>query len=107
VRDDAVYLRHIAESIALVEHYLTGADGALSQDLFYDDRRTQDAVLRRMETLADAATTSPTRSRRAILRFRGVRSVTSATSSLTATPTSASSACGARSLLTYPPSRSP
>ena len=55
MRDDTVYLRHIAESIDLVEQYLAGAGGASSQALFYDDRRTQDAVLRRMETLADAA----------------------------------------------------
>lgn len=55
MRDDAGYLRHIAESIALVGQYLTGVDGGLSQELFCDDRRTQDAVLRRMETLADAA----------------------------------------------------
>lgn len=55
MRDDAVYLQHIAESIALVEEYLTGADGGASQQLLYGDRRTQDAVLRRMETLADAA----------------------------------------------------
>jgi uncharacterized protein with HEPN domain len=55
VRDDTIYLRHIAESLDLVKQYLAGTDGALDEDLFYDDRRTQDAVLRRMETLADAA----------------------------------------------------
>ena len=55
MRDDTVYLRHIAESIGLVEQYLAGADSALDESSFYDDRRTQDAVLRRMETLADAA----------------------------------------------------
>lgn len=37
-----------------MEHYLAGASGALDEHLFYEDRRTQDAVLRRMETLADA-----------------------------------------------------
>jgi len=55
LRDDAVYLRHIAESIDLVEHYLAGNDGTPNEALFYEDLRTQDAVLRRMETLADAA----------------------------------------------------
>jgi uncharacterized protein with HEPN domain len=55
VRDDAVYLRYIAESIDLVEQYVAGAGGLPDQALFYDDPRTQDAVLRRMETLADAA----------------------------------------------------
>jgi uncharacterized protein with HEPN domain len=55
MRDDAVYLRHIAESIELIEQYLAGADGAPSEQLFLHDLRTQDAVLRRLETLADAA----------------------------------------------------
>ena len=55
MRDDAVYLQHVTESIDLVEQYLTGAGGNLDEDLFYADSRTQDAVLRRMETLADAA----------------------------------------------------
>jgi uncharacterized protein with HEPN domain len=55
VRDDAVYLQYIAESIELIEDYIAGVDGSPYQALFYDDLRTQDAVLRRMETLADAA----------------------------------------------------
>lgn len=55
MRDDSVYLEHIAESIDLVGRYLTGVEGTLDERLFYDDLRTQDAVLRRMETLADAA----------------------------------------------------
>jgi uncharacterized protein with HEPN domain len=55
VRDDRVYLRHILESIDLVERYLAGPDGRVNEELFRDDPRTQDAVLRRMETLADAA----------------------------------------------------
>jgi uncharacterized protein with HEPN domain len=55
VRDDLVYLRHIAGSVALIEQYLAMANGAWDKTLFYDDQRTQDAVLRRMETLADAA----------------------------------------------------
>jgi uncharacterized protein with HEPN domain len=55
MRDDRVYLGHIAESIDLVNGYLTSIEGVLDEQLFYDDVRTQDAVLRRMETLADAA----------------------------------------------------
>jgi uncharacterized protein with HEPN domain len=55
VRDDRVYLQHIAESIDLIGDYLAGFDGSPDERLFYDDLRTQDAVLRRMETLADAA----------------------------------------------------
>lgn len=49
-----MYLEHIAESIALVEQYVTTRDGTLDPSAFHDDQRTQDAVLRRMETLADA-----------------------------------------------------
>lgn len=56
MRDDAVYLEHIAESIDLVGRYLTVVEGVLDEHLFYSDPRTQDAVLRRMETLADATT---------------------------------------------------
>lgn len=55
MRADLVYLQHIAESIVLVEEYLAVTGGTSSEELFASDRRTQDAVLRRMETLADAA----------------------------------------------------
>lgn len=55
MRDDKVYLQHIGESIDLIEQCLAGADGTLDQPLFYEDRRPQDAVVRRLETLADAA----------------------------------------------------
>lgn len=55
MRDDTVCLRHISQSAELIAGYLSGADGVLNQDMFYDDLRTQDAVLRRLETLADAA----------------------------------------------------
>jgi uncharacterized protein with HEPN domain len=54
VRDDLVYLEHLRESIRLVQQYL-GETETLDERLFYSDPRTQDAVLRRMETLADAA----------------------------------------------------
>lgn len=55
MKDDNIYLQHIAESISLIDEYLAGPDGSPNDRLFYDDLRTQDAVLRRMETLADAA----------------------------------------------------
>jgi uncharacterized protein with HEPN domain len=54
VRDDAVYLRYIAESIEQVQSYVAGAGGAPDEELFRSDQRTQDAVLHRMETLAEA-----------------------------------------------------
>lgn len=50
MRDDGVYLAYVSASIKLVEQYTR--DG---EDMFSSDLRTQDAVLRRMETLADAA----------------------------------------------------
>jgi uncharacterized protein with HEPN domain len=55
MRDDGVYLQHIAESLSLIAEYLRREDGTLDDVLFYGDRRTQDAVLRRLETLTDAA----------------------------------------------------
>ncbi|MGH2442300.1 MAG: HepT-like ribonuclease domain-containing protein [Chloroflexota bacterium] len=50
MRDDRAYLTYLQESILLVQQY--ASDG---QKAFATDLRTQDAVLRRMETLADAA----------------------------------------------------
>jgi len=50
VRDNGVYLSYIRESIELIEAYTGGEAETFSSNL-----RTQDAVLRRMETLADAA----------------------------------------------------
>jgi uncharacterized protein with HEPN domain len=50
VRGDRAYLTYMRESIALVELYTAEGEEAFSTDL-----RTQDAVLRRMETPADAA----------------------------------------------------
>jgi uncharacterized protein with HEPN domain len=50
VRGDRVYLSYMRESLILVQRYTE--DG---EEAFATDQRTQDAVLRRMETLADAA----------------------------------------------------
>ena len=50
MRDDQVYLKFIRESIDRVELYTRDGEAAFTGDV-----RTQDAVLRRMETLADAA----------------------------------------------------
>jgi uncharacterized protein with HEPN domain len=50
VRGDRLYLTYIHESIDLVQQYTQDGENVFSTDL-----RTQDAVLRRMETLADAA----------------------------------------------------
>jgi uncharacterized protein with HEPN domain len=50
VRDDRLYLEYIQESIARVEQY-----ARRGETVFNTDPMVQDAVLRRMETLADAA----------------------------------------------------
>ena len=55
MRDDRVHLEYIAGSIAAIDRYLASPSGSYGRQLFLDDERTQDAVLRRMETLADAA----------------------------------------------------
>lgn len=55
MRDDQEYLKHIAENLDIVGEYLNNVDGSPDEDLFYRDRRTRDAVIRRLETLADAA----------------------------------------------------
>lgn len=50
MRDDRAYLEYVRESIDLVEQYTH--DG---KEAFFADLKTQDAVLRRLETLSDAA----------------------------------------------------
>jgi uncharacterized protein with HEPN domain len=47
--DDSLYLIHILECIDRIERY--AADGG---DAFMDDTRTQDAVLRNLQTLAES-----------------------------------------------------
>jgi len=50
VRNDRVYLVYIRDSIDRVEQYTR-----IGEPDFSTDPKTQDAILRRMETLADAA----------------------------------------------------
>lgn len=49
------YLTYILDSIRAIEEYLAQPAQGWDRELFFEDRRTQDAVLWRMETLADAA----------------------------------------------------
>lgn len=49
MRDDRLYLIHIKECIDWIEGYV--ADGA---DVFMRDRKTQDAVLRNLQTLSES-----------------------------------------------------
>ncbi len=49
MKDDKVYLEHIADAIAKVEQYT--ADG---RDAFMADDKTQDAVVRNLEIIGEA-----------------------------------------------------
>lgn len=53
--DDAVFLRHILESIALIEEYTEGTD----LDAFLASTRLQDAVFRRLEIIGEAVKKLP------------------------------------------------
>jgi len=55
VRDDRAYLAPIAENIDLILGWLAGPTGAPDRRTFYEDLLRQRAVLRNLETLADAA----------------------------------------------------
>jgi uncharacterized protein with HEPN domain len=50
VKDDRVYLEHISDCISRIEDYTREGRQA-----FFRDRRTQDAVLRNLQTLAESA----------------------------------------------------
>jgi uncharacterized protein with HEPN domain len=50
VKDDRLYLINIQESIERIEEYTQ--DG---KDAFLDDKKTQDAVLRNLHTLAESS----------------------------------------------------
>ena len=49
MKDDRVYLLHIQDSIQHVEDYTTGG-----KDEFFNDRKTQDAVVRNLEIMGEA-----------------------------------------------------
>ena len=50
MKDDRLYLIYIQEAIARIEEYTQ--DG---EEFFLDDRKTQDAVLRNLHTLAESS----------------------------------------------------
>lgn len=55
MRDDQAYLEHISESLDLILGWLAGPTGVPDERMFYEDLRTQNAVLRRLETVSDVA----------------------------------------------------
>ena len=56
-KDPALYLRHIFDSIQAIEEYT----GGWSEEAFLADRRTQDAVVRRLEIIGEAVGEAPGR----------------------------------------------
>jgi len=50
MKDDKLYLIHIIECIQRIEKYI-GEDG---KDGFMDDDKTQDAILRNLQTMAES-----------------------------------------------------
>ena len=55
MRDDGAHLEHIKDSADLISEYLTGPTGSPERAKFDTDSLARDGVLRRLETLADAA----------------------------------------------------
>lgn len=49
MKDDRLYLIHIKEAIERIEEYTQEG-----KEVFLDDRKTQDAVLRNLHTLAES-----------------------------------------------------
>ncbi len=49
MKDDRLFLLHISESLERVEAYVAGG-----REVFFADTKTQDAVLRNLQTLAES-----------------------------------------------------
>ena len=50
-RDETVYIRHMLDAIDRIEQYISGVD----EDGFFSDSMLQDAVVRQLEILGEAA----------------------------------------------------
>lgn len=74
MRDDTDYLCYVIESIQLIKEYLNWSGDRPDQSSFFADSLTQDAVLRRMETLSDAAShlSAPLKSRHPDIPWRRI-----------------------------------
>ena len=55
MKDNAVFLRHILESVSAIEAYVKG----VSKKTFLSSPQLQDAVLRRLEVIGEAAKNLP------------------------------------------------
>ncbi|MCD5406936.1 MAG: DUF86 domain-containing protein [Desulfotomaculum sp.] len=50
MKNDSVYLKHVLESIQLIEEYICN----ISREDFYKSKQIQDAVIRRFEIIGEA-----------------------------------------------------
>jgi uncharacterized protein with HEPN domain len=69
VKDDRLYLLHISESLERIEEYVAEGKG-----VFFADRKTQDAVLRNLQILAESSQrlSEPLKASRSELDWRGI-----------------------------------
>ena len=51
MKDDRVYLLHISDCIRRIERYIEGGEA-----MFFRDEKTQDSVVRNLQTLAESTT---------------------------------------------------
>jgi uncharacterized protein with HEPN domain len=69
VKDDRLYLLHISESLERIEEY--AVEG---KEAFLADRKTQDAILRNLQTLAESCQrlSEPLKASRPEIDWRGI-----------------------------------
>jgi len=69
VKDDRLYLVHIIEALERIQEYV--AEG---REAFFADRKTQDAVLRNLQTLAESShrLSEPLKASRPEIDWRGI-----------------------------------
>lgn len=92
-----VVLLHIRDALVLVLEY-----AQVGEPAFMEDRKTQDAVLRRLEIVGEAVKRLPLEFARSIRRFPGNASRRSGTSLSTTTTAWISSESGDSSRRTFP-----
>jgi uncharacterized protein with HEPN domain len=69
-KDPIVFLRHILESITLIESYVSG----VSKRDFLTSKQLQDSVIRRIEIVGEAVKNLPADLRASHRKFHGKRS---------------------------------
>ena len=66
MKDDRLYLIHIQEAIERIEEYTREGE-----EYFLEDRKTQDAVLRNLQTLAESSQRISSRLKESIHKWIG------------------------------------